>query len=136
MSADGAMIVPQSSGCVGHALSVMRLALGYADGVPEELRADAGGGKSDMWILEHGPQWFPRHEVRVWCNPQCARAANDTSAFAGDIIGPDLDFDAWLMAWGYDTDMGDDSDSHFVIGAPDFRQVVTVVVGVRIGGES
>lgn len=116
------MIIPQSSGCVGHALSIMRLALGYADGVPAALRDDAGGGKSEAWILRLAPAWFPEHAVRVWVY--------------GDAMKADLDHDAWLFAYGYLINREGEllPDQHFVIGAPDFRMAVTIVVVVRLTG--
>lgn len=116
------MIAPQSGGCVAHALSVMRLALGYADGVPETLRDDAGGGKSDHWILANAAAWFPEHEVLV--------------RGLGDSIDASFEHDAWLIGYGYRLikDGAILPDQHFVIGAPDFRTAVTIVVGVRLTG--
>ncbi len=121
----GSMIIPQSAGCVAHALSVMRLALGYPNGVPTALRDDAGGGKDDEWIVANAAAWFPEHDVRVWSYDDCVHA-------------DDLDLDPRLLAYGYR--LVQDGvllpDQHFVIGAPDFRMAVTIVVGVRLTGDA
>ena len=98
----------------------MRLALGYADGVPDTQRADASGGKSNEWIVEHAAAWFPQHEVRVWS--------------WGDVVPAGFDWDDWLIGYGYSNGQDITKEwQHFVIGTPDFRIDITIVVGVRIG---
>ena len=129
------MTAPMTNGyCVCRALSTMRLALGYAEAAPLAFVDDSPRGRDGAWILAAAPVWFPEHEVRVFCNGAYADEAEDTAVFAGDHIPLCFDSAEWLLAYGYENASEDKSDDsrHFVIGEPDFRLSVPIVVAVRI----
>jgi len=116
------MIASDSAGnCVARALSTMRLALGYADGVPAAFADDPPGGKDDVWILENAPTWFPDRAVLVWCAESATGLVGDSSAYAGTVVPGDFDYDAHLMAFSICGNPDDDEGDywhHLVVGSP------------------
>lgn len=120
--------------CVMRALSTMRRALGYERGVPLCLLGALPKEPSDIWILETAKLWFPLHEVKVWCRTEARDQASDVSAYAGEEIDEGFNFAPWVAAFGYTISEREEDarTQHFVVGIPDFRIHLTIIVAVKL----
>lgn len=107
-------IARQSGGnCVFRGLSTMRLALGYRCGIPKGYTPTGRMHVGDIVAMLH--DWFPRHQVSVWCDVADAARRKKHVTYAGSNFPLDSNVDNYLIGFSYYID---DDCSHFVIGAP------------------
>ena len=128
-------MIAQQTGmnCVNRAFSIMRLALGYNEAIPDFA---IDGPKTPADILSAAGHWFPEHTVDVMCAPdQAMKAVNvpRNCTYTGTGV-PDSNeyWDAHLSAFSYY--VGENDDAHFVIGTPCLYDSMktSVVVAVEI----
>jgi hypothetical protein len=120
--------------CVDRAISTMRMALGYEEGIPDDwpIVVDATHpGKEE--IIAALPFAFPDREVIVWSTEEDWEAANvnapNVSYNGTDVV---CDWNDYLVAFAYGSD--DDGRGHMVVGYPKVYgdTKLVLVVAVRI----
>lgn len=103
-----------NNNCVIHALSVMRLALGYDGIVPESMPR---GGVRPSVIINHLHDVFPDHDVFVFCKADDQSPIQRGIYYCGTEYRPYFEeCGNYLIAFGYE--QRDGPGGHMVIGAP------------------
>jgi len=108
--------------CCARAISTMRLALGYEEGLPPNWEM---GGKHTHELVSSLDNCFPGRRIIVACRAEeMAKSTHtDRICYLGEKIAygggdDDVDLDRYLFAFVFCTS---DENSHIVVGTPGFR---------------
>jgi len=122
------MIANQFDGkCVERAISTMRMALGYEQGLPDNY---APKGKRPHNVIELFDLSFSDRDRKVWTSNEFWDLADSDSTYMETYWEPAMEWNDYLFAFAYEHKDG----GHMVVGWPSVYgdMKVSLVVAVKI----